>query len=70
MITVDGEIADPTVATTVLLLLHVPPINNEPVELSDNRIVAPVHTLAAPVIATGNGFTVTIAVAAQPYPAV
>jgi hypothetical protein len=46
----------PTVATDVLLLLHVPP--PEPTSV----VVAPTHTELVPVI-PGSGFTVTTAVA-------
>ena len=40
--------------------LHVPP------PASVNVIVDPTHTVAAPVIADGNGFTVTVAVRLHP----
>ena len=50
----------PTVATVVVVLLHVPP----PVA-SVSAVVAPWHTLAMPVIATGCVFTVTTVVAKQ-----
>jgi len=53
--------ADPTVAIVVLLLLHVPP----PVR-SPNGVVFPEHTDSVPVILCGPGFTVTVAVVAQP----
>jgi hypothetical protein len=53
-------VVDPTVATDVLLLLHVPP----PASL--NEVVIPEHTLSAPSIAVGNGLTVNTAVAIQP----
>jgi hypothetical protein len=51
-----------TVATDVLLLLHVPP--GVPVA-SDNCVVLPLQTVVVPVIvpATGVEFTVTTAVA-------
>ena len=42
----------PTVATAVLLLLHEPP----PVVL-DKIVVAPTHTVSAPVIGAGSGLT-------------
>ena len=51
-----------TVATVVVLLLHVPP----PASL--NVVVEPRHTDAVPVIDEGNGLTVTIVVAIQPVP--
>ena len=45
-----------TVATLVLLLLHIPPV-----VLLVRAVVLPAHILAdPPVIATGLGFTVTI----------
>lgn len=55
-------VAEPTVATDVLLLLHVPPLTALPsVELP------PTHTLDVPVIVPADGalFTVTTAVAEQ-----
>jgi hypothetical protein len=52
---------DPTVATPVLPLTHVPPAGEE---LS--VVVEPVQTEAAPVIAAGCVFTVTVAVEKQP----
>jgi hypothetical protein len=42
------------VATAVLLLVHVPPV-----EASLNDAVEPVHILLVPAIADGNGLTVT-----------
>ena len=53
-------VVDPTVAIVVLLLLHVPP----PASL--NVVVKPEHTLSAPSMAVGRGFTVNTAVAIQP----
>jgi len=50
-----------TVPTAALLLVHVPP---GVVELS--VVVAPVHTVLLPVMAAGNGLTVTTAVRVQP----
>ena len=47
-------VADPTDATEVLLLLHVPPAGS-PLSVADN----PAHTLLLPVTGSGNGFTVT-----------
>lgn len=60
-------VPDPlTVATAAGLLLHEPP----PV-ISDNVVVAPLaQTLSVPVMATGNGFTVIVAVAGAPQPVV
>lgn len=61
-------VAEPTVATDVLPLLHVPPLTALPsVELP------PMHTLDVPVIVPADGapFTVTTAVAvAVPHPIV
>jgi len=60
---------EPTVATDVLLLLHVPPV-----AVSARVIVDPTQTLDDPVIAgtVGNGLTVTAAVTivVQPKPLV
>ncbi len=59
---------EPAVATEVLVLLHTPPVI-----ASFSVVVLPVFTDAVPVIvpALGNGFTVTIAVAATfPHPLV
>jgi hypothetical protein len=53
--------AEPTVATRLLLLLHVPPPG-----ASVSDIVPPVHTVVAPIIADGNGLTVTTVVVKQP----
>ena len=53
-------VVSPAVATAVLLLLHVPPPG-----VSNKLEVKPEQTVFVPVIAAGNGFTVTIAVAAQ-----
>lgn len=52
---------EPTVATVVLLLLHVP---LPPVSI----VVLPVHTAIVPPIGAGRGFTVTIVVALHPAP--
>lgn len=49
-----------TVATPVLLLLHVPP----GVVLL-NVVVCPIHTVAVPVIVFGSGLTVTVLVSEQ-----
>ena len=57
-----------TVATPVLVLLHMPPVAP-----SLNAVVEPAHTVAVPVMvpATGNGLTVTTCVAATvPQPLV
>jgi hypothetical protein len=52
---------DPTVATIVLLLLHVPP---ETASLSVSEV--PWQKVAVPPIAAGDGYTVTMAVVRQP----
>ena len=57
-------LAEPTVATTVLLLAHVPPPPSLKV------IAAPTQTVAGPEIAEGSGFTVTTVVVVQPVPKV
>ena len=49
-----------TDAITNILLLHVPP------PASVNAVVSPTHTLSVPVIADGNGLTVTTDVVLQP----
>ena len=49
-----------TVATVVVLLLHVPPPTSLKV------VVDPTHTDTVPVIEDGNGLTVTTVVAKQP----
>jgi len=46
-----------TVAAPPMLLLHEPPV-----DASNNVVGTPKHTMAAPVIGAGNGFTVTVAV--------
>ena len=50
-----------TVATGVFAEAHVPPV-----VVLVNVVVAPVQTVAVPVIMAGNGFTVTIALLEQP----
>jgi len=52
---------EPTVAFAPWLLNQVPPAS-----VLDSVVVAPWHTVSVPVIAAGNGFTVTIAVLIQP----
>jgi hypothetical protein len=54
-----------TVATAVLLLLHVPP---GLVLLS--VVVCPTQVVSEPVIAFGGGFTVTVVIRVQPVPSV
>lgn len=54
-------VAEPTVATAVLLLLQVPPG-----VASDKVAVDPIQTDEIPLIEPGNGFTVRIAAALQP----
>ena len=58
-IPVDGS----TVATEVVLLVHVPP---ETVLLS--VVAEPIQTEAVPVIVDGSAFTVTTVVVLQPVP--
>jgi len=62
---VDMPVTTPVLASavsiTVLLLLHVPPLMVLP-----SAIVAPRHTLVAPLIADGVGVTVSTAVAVLP----
>ena len=53
-------VVDPTIATVVLLLLHVPP----PASL--NVVVKPEQTSSVPSIAVGKGSTVTMVVIIQP----
>ena len=55
--------ADPTVATPVLLLLHVPPVT-----ASVSVVVEPVQSVTVPRMAVGVGFTVTTKVAEQLVP--
>ena len=50
-----------TVAIPVLLLVHVPPVGEDP-----SAVVDPAHTTGVPEIADGNGFTVTTLVVVQP----
>ena len=52
------------VATPVLLLLQVPPPG------PNKESVDPTHSVPAPMTGPGEGFTVTVAVAAQPDPTV
>ena len=51
----------PVVAIAVAPLLQAPPV-----VASLSAVVVPVHRLAVPDMAVGKGFTVTVAVAAQP----
>ena len=46
--------------TFILVVLHVPP------PASVNAVVAPTHSVNVPVIAAGNGFTVTIVATKHP----
>ena len=57
--------AVPTVATAVLLLLHVPPVTVELKVVTD-----PGQTVAVPVSAGGKALTVTVAVVKQPVESV
>jgi hypothetical protein len=54
-----------TVATEVLLLLHVPPV-----VVFDKAVDSPTHTLGVPVMAAGKGLTVTINSTLHPVPSV
>ncbi len=56
---------EPTVAIPVAVLLHVPPV-----VASASVVVALLHKVRLPVIAAGNGLTVTTAVMIQPVGAV
>ena len=60
-------VTTPVVATTVavgrLLLLQLPPV-----DMSANVVVAPMHTIATPVIPDGFGLTVTGVVIVHPVP--
>jgi hypothetical protein len=58
---VTTPVNEPTVATAVLLLLQLPPGEDEV-----RVVVSPTHTLAAPLIVPGPAFTVTTVVAKQP----
>ena len=58
---VTKPVVPPTVATGILLLLHVPP----PVVLL-SCVVRPEHIEVTPVIGAGSGFTVTVVVTRQP----
>ena len=55
--------APPLTVATTPLLLHTPPAVAEL-----NVVVAPAHTLIAPVIAAGDAFTVIAFVTVQPVP--
>ena len=61
----DSEPAEPMVAIVAALLLHVPPAT-----VSLNGVAEPTQTFTVPVIGPGAGFTVTVAVDAQPEPSV
>jgi hypothetical protein len=52
---------DDTVATPVLLLLHVPPV-----VASLNVVVEPIHSVAVPVIADTGAVILTMVVAVHP----
>ena len=58
---VTTPVAGSTVATAGVALLHVPPAVASP-----NVVVDPTHTERVPVIAAGNGLTVTVAVREHP----
>jgi hypothetical protein len=57
------EVADPTIANAVLLLLQVPPI-----VASCNVTALPAHNTEGPVILAGVAFTVTGILTVQPRP--
>jgi len=52
---------EPIEATAITLLLQVPPI-----VASLKTVVVPAHMVVFPVMAAGNGFTVTVTVRIQP----
>ena len=56
---------EPTLATEVLLLVHVPPVM-----VSENIVAEPTQTFVAPVITEGFGSTVTILLIVHPVPIV
>jgi len=57
---------EPTVATAVLLLVHIPLPPVPPPAGSLNAVVAPAHRVVTPLIAGGSAFTVTIVEIKQP----
>ena len=59
---VTRPVVEPIVACPVLLLVQVPPA-----VASDKVAVEPIQTVVEPVMAAGNGFTVTTAVASEPH---
>ena len=54
-------VAEPIVATLMLLLVQVPPVAGSP-----NAVVLPTHTRVVPVIVPGNVFTVIVATVKHP----
>ena len=56
-------LVEPTVATAVLLLLHVPPLT-----ASANVVFAPTHADTVPVMLAGATFTVIVAVVLDKHP--
>jgi hypothetical protein len=52
---VTTPVPEPTVATAVAKVLHVPPV-----VVVLNEVVAPTHTTVVPVMDAGNAFTVTV----------
>ena len=62
---VTTPVAGTTVATAVLLLLHVPPPT-----LFVNDVVCPAHTVAVPPIEAGAAFTVILFDVKQPVPSI
>ena len=62
---VTTPVEEPTVATLVLPLVHVPPL-----VISLKVVVNPAQTTAVPVTDDGNGLTVTTIVVIHPVPRV
>lgn len=60
-----APVADPIVATEVVALAHVPPV-----VASVSVMLAPTHKADGPLIAAGNGFTVTVVFLKHPPGAV
>jgi hypothetical protein len=54
---VTRPVSEPIVALAIALLLHMPPV-----VAFDNRVVAPIHAVEAPVIGVDNGPTVMVVV--------
>ena len=56
----------PAVGSTVAIVV-VPLLQLPPVAASVSSVVMPAHTRGLPAISAGNGFTVRVAVAKQPW---